>query len=372
MSIAEIVESVVEGPLRLRLVAYDGSSLGPPDARRALHLRTPRAASYLATAPGDLGLARAYVTGDLDVEGVHPGDPYDLLVDLASLRFRRPTPAAALEAARTLGVRGADPATPTATGDPAALATGGRGPPALDDPRRRGDQPPLRRLEPVLRDGPGPVDDLHVRVLPRRRRHARAGAGQQVPPRPRQAAALRPGDRLLDIGCGWGGMVRYAARHGIRCRRRHAVAPAGAVGPEGDRRRGARRPRRGAPLRLPRRSARPGSTPCRRSGSPSTSGCATTRPTSAGSATGCAPAGCCSTTASPARTTAARRPGHFIDRYVFPDGELTGSGRIITAAQDVGLEVRARGEPARALRADPGPVVPQPRRALGRVRRRGG
>ncbi len=31
--------------------------------------------------------------------------------------------------------------------------------------------------------------------------------------------------------------------------------------------------------------------------------------------------------------------GAFIDRYVFPDGELTGSGRIITEAQDVGLEV---------------------------------
>lgn len=29
----------------------------------------------------------------------------------------------------------------------------------------------------------------------------------------------------------------------------------------------------------------------------------------------------------------------FIDRYVFPDGELTGSGRIITAAQETGLEV---------------------------------
>ena len=29
----------------------------------------------------------------------------------------------------------------------------------------------------------------------------------------------------------------------------------------------------------------------------------------------------------------------FIDRYVFPDGEMTGSGRIITEAQDAGLEV---------------------------------
>ena len=27
---------------------------------------------------------------------------------------------------------------------------------------------------------------------------------------------LKEGDRLLDIGCGWGGMVRYAARRGVR------------------------------------------------------------------------------------------------------------------------------------------------------------
>lgn len=31
--------------------------------------------------------------------------------------------------------------------------------------------------------------------------------------------------------------------------------------------------------------------------------------------------------------------GGFIDRYVFPDGELTGSGRIITEVQNAGLEV---------------------------------
>ena len=31
--------------------------------------------------------------------------------------------------------------------------------------------------------------------------------------------------------------------------------------------------------------------------------------------------------------------GAFIDRYVFPDGELIGSGRIITEAQNAGLEV---------------------------------
>ena len=32
--------------------------------------------------------------------------------------------------------------------------------------------------------------------------------------------------------------------------------------------------------------------------------------------------------------------GQFIDRYVFPDGELTGSGTVVSAMQDVGFEVR--------------------------------
>ena len=69
-------------------------------------------------------------------------------------------------------------------------------------------------------------------------------------------------------------------------------------------------------------------------------GVATIPPTSGSSGPSCAPVACCSTTASPDPTT---RPtpatSGFIDRYVFPDGELTGSGRIITEAQDAGLEV---------------------------------
>jgi cyclopropane-fatty-acyl-phospholipid synthase len=34
------------------------------------------------------------------------------------------------------------------------------------------------------------------------------------------------------------------------------------------------------------------------------------------------------------------RPGAFIDRYVFPDGELQGPGTVISAMHDQGLEVR--------------------------------
>ncbi len=40
------------------------------------------------------------------------------------------------------------------------------------------------------------------------------------------------------------------------------------------------------------------------------------------------------------------KAGAFIDRYVFPDGELTGSGRIIAAMQDNGLDVRHSRQPS--------------------------
>ena len=56
-----------------------------------MELRTERGLAYLMTAPGDLGMARAYVSGDLDLTGVHPGDPYDAMVLLKDhTKFRCP------------------------------------------------------------------------------------------------------------------------------------------------------------------------------------------------------------------------------------------------------------------------------------------
>ena len=47
----------------------------------------------MLTAPGDLGLARAYIAGDLDFIGVHPADPYALLQLMDDeLHLRRPSP----------------------------------------------------------------------------------------------------------------------------------------------------------------------------------------------------------------------------------------------------------------------------------------
>ena len=75
LTLAEILEIFTAGQLPLKFSAYDGSTAGPEDAELGLNLLTPRGTTYLATAPGELGLARAYVSGDLELHGVHPGDP---------------------------------------------------------------------------------------------------------------------------------------------------------------------------------------------------------------------------------------------------------------------------------------------------------
>ena len=337
MSIAEIVDSVVDGPLPVGLRAYDGSSLGPADAPRTLELRTPRAVAYLATAPGDLGLARAYVAGDLAIHGIHPGDPYPVLVDLADVRFHRPSPAAALEAARELGVKGLTPPPP---------------PPQESLPRWRRVAEGLRHS--LTRDAEaihhhydvsnrfyelvlGPSMTYTCACYP----HEGATLEEAQENKYRlvfDKLGLAEGDRLLDIGCGWGGMVRYAARRGVRVTgvtlsRQQAQWAQKAIADEGladlaDVRHadyrdvtetgfdavssigltehiGVRRYQ--AYFGFIRDRLRPGGRLLNH---------CITRP-----------------------HNRRQETGPFIDRYVFPDGELTGSGRIITAAQDCGLEV---------------------------------
>ena len=63
--------------------------------------------------------------------------------------------------------------------------------------------------------------------------------------------------RLLDVGCGWGGMVRHAARHyGVRGGGHHRVGRAGPLGSGSRRGRRPGRPGRDPPPGLPRRARR--------------------------------------------------------------------------------------------------------------------
>ena len=188
MRIADAFEQLIQGPLPLRFTAYDGSASGPEDAPFGFDLRNERGLAYLMTAPGDLGLGRAYVSGDLVVTGVHPGDPYEGLKALQKgLKLRRPSPAELVKIVSGLGISHLKPPTPPQGGDAAAVAPRRRGRAPLADPRQGGDPPPLRRLQHVLRVRARAVDDLHLRGLPDRRRDAGAGAALQVRPRRPQA-----------------------------------------------------------------------------------------------------------------------------------------------------------------------------------------
>src|ERR1700683_2246928 len=69
MSIADVFEAVAGPDAAVECQAYDGSKAGAPDAPVKITVRSPVAVSYLAQAPGALGLARAYVSGHLDVIG---------------------------------------------------------------------------------------------------------------------------------------------------------------------------------------------------------------------------------------------------------------------------------------------------------------
>src|SRR4051794_4618312 len=59
---------VLGEPLPLAVRAWDGSHAGPPDAP-TLRVSTPAALRRLVGAPSELGVARAYVAGELEVEG---------------------------------------------------------------------------------------------------------------------------------------------------------------------------------------------------------------------------------------------------------------------------------------------------------------
>ena len=222
------------GSCRSRFTAYDGSTAGPDDATLGLDLKTPRGTTYLATSPGDLGFARAYVSGDLEPHGVHPGDPYELLKALADkLDFKRPPARVLANIVRSIGFEHLKPIAPPpqeALPRWRRIAEGLR---HSRDPRRRGHPPPLRRVQHVLRVGARPVDDLHLRVLSPRRRDAGGGAGEQVPAGVREAAA--------EAG-------RSAARRGLRLGRhgplrrratasRRSASPCRKSRPHGPRRR---------------------------------------------------------------------------------------------------------------------------------------
>ena len=214
VTLGDMFEGLFGAEAPVRFSAYDGSTAGDPDAKLGIRLTNPRGVSYLATAPGSLGMARAYIKGDLDIEGVHPGDPYDMLKAIDDdLQVNRPPMSQAVNWARTLGVRTFVP------------------PPLPEQevvPRhRRGLRHSRERdansisyhydvsntfYEHVL----GPSMTYTCACYPTADATLEQAQAHKFDLVARKLA-LQPGMRLLDVGCGWGGMVMHAAReYGVR------------------------------------------------------------------------------------------------------------------------------------------------------------
>ncbi|WP_406269056.1 class I SAM-dependent methyltransferase [Nocardia sp. NBC_00881] len=339
LSIAEIFETLIEGTIPIRLTAYDGSATGPEDSQFALDIKTPRGINYLATAPGDLGMARAYISGDMTASGTHPGDPYEILRALDELKFRRPSALALVAIARSLGWERLKPIAP---------------PPQETLPRwRRIAMEGLRhsktRDAEAIHHHYDVSNTFYEHVLGPSMTYTCAVYGDESWSLEEaqenkyrlvfEKLRLKEGDRLLDIGCGWGGMVRYAAERGVRVIgatlsaeqadwARQKIAEDGLSELAEVRHSDYRDVPEGnfdavSSIGLTehigvhnypyyfdyiKSKLRDGGLFLNHS---------ITRPDN----------------------TRATKAGDFIDRYVFPDGELIGSGRIISEIQNIGLEV---------------------------------
>ena len=68
-TMAPFLGAFFDDGIPVRLEFWDGSAVGPTDGPGTVLVRSANAINRLLWAPGELGLARAYVTGDLDMDG---------------------------------------------------------------------------------------------------------------------------------------------------------------------------------------------------------------------------------------------------------------------------------------------------------------
>jgi cyclopropane-fatty-acyl-phospholipid synthase len=201
MAVAQTFERLVGPSAPVRFRAFDGSAAGPADAAASIEIRSPRALNYLVTSPTGLGLARAYVVGDLEVVG----DLYTAMCGLTNVNLNQPW-SQKLRTLRDLGGFGLLYPPPRPDHE---VRMRGR------QHSRGRDQAAIahhydvsnRFYEWIL----GPSMAYTCAVYPTADatlEQAQAAKHELVATK----LGLRPGMRLLDVGCGWGGMVMHAAR----------------------------------------------------------------------------------------------------------------------------------------------------------------
>jgi len=216
----ELVTQLLGNRPPLRLKTWDGGVAGPPDAPVTVELAGPRALRRLLWQPNELGLARAFVSGDIQVEG-------DLVTALSASPRPQVSPARHDRDPRLrLGRAG------WLTAAQVAKRAGALGPPVPPPPgevRLHGVRHSRHRDAAAIAHHYDVGNDFYRLLLDESMTYSCAYWKSDPSPAYTLGDAqadkyalisrklgLRPGMRLLDVGCGWGGMVLHAARLGVR------------------------------------------------------------------------------------------------------------------------------------------------------------
>jgi len=202
MTVASIIEDLLGGDIAVRFEAYDGSSTGPSDAPATVVIHSEDALNHiLFGGTGEIGLARAYVSGALDVEGDLLA-VFDLTTNMPTINVK---PHHLRDIAKLLGKRARRlPRPPEEAHGSARIHT------------LRHDRQDIEhhydlsnRFYEILL-GQSMTYSCALWERPDMSLEQAQAAKHELVLR---KLKLGEGERLLEIGCGWGGHLVHAARH---------------------------------------------------------------------------------------------------------------------------------------------------------------
>jgi cyclopropane-fatty-acyl-phospholipid synthase len=211
-NVAPLIAAAFGEDAPITVTCWDGSVFGSPTAPLKLVIRNRRALRRIVWAPNELGFARAYVSGDIDVEGdlVAGLEELDRLGDPESgpgVTVDSSTKKEIVRAALRLRIIGPPP------------------PPPPEEARLRGRRHSLRRDASAVSHHYDVGNDFYRIVLGDSMTYSCAYWPQDPSPEfglsdaqfakcdlVARKLGLDSGMRVLDVGCGWGTFALHAAR----------------------------------------------------------------------------------------------------------------------------------------------------------------